>query len=108
MDKDLEKLLREGKIDEFNRKIEELGRPADLKGAKLRNADLREANLRGANLEGAYLRSTDLRGVDLREANLEGASIRGARISGVYFPRNVSPEEIILSLQYGTRIRTRD
>ncbi len=107
MDKELEKLLREGKIDEFNRKVEELGRPANLQGARLRNADLREANLRGANLEGAYLRSTDLRGLDLREANLEGASIRGARISGVYFPKNVPAEEIMLSLQYGTRIRTK-
>lgn len=51
------------------------------------------------------LRSADLRGIDLREANLEGASIAHAQISGAYFPAQLSADEILLSMQFGTRMR---
>ena len=60
-----------------------------------------------ADLRGAYCKGVDLRGVDLSEAKLEGASFHLARISGAYFPKNVSAEELMMSLDLGTRIRCR-
>jgi uncharacterized protein YjbI with pentapeptide repeats len=57
------------------------------------------------DLSGAYLRTTDLRGVDLSQANLEGASIHEEKISGTLFPENLSPEEIMLSVTRGCRMR---
>ena len=35
----------------------------------------------------------------------EGASLLDAKVSGVYFPDELSPEEIRLSLDHGTRLR---
>lgn len=54
-----------------------IGRGADLIGAKLKGADLRYANLRGA-----YLIAADLRGADLRAADLIGADFRDADLRG--------------------------
>jgi uncharacterized protein YjbI with pentapeptide repeats len=48
-----------------------------------------------------------VRGLDLREANLEGASIAHAQISGAYFPAQLCADEILLSMQFGTRMRYR-
>ena len=79
----------------------------DLAGANLRGVDLRHVNLRTADLRGAYCKGVDLRGVDLSEAKLEGASFHLARISGAYFPKNVAAEELMMSLDLGTRIRCR-
>ena len=79
----------------------------DLSNANLRGVDLRHVNLRHADLRGAYCKGADLRGVDLSEAKLEGASFHLARISGAYFPKNVLAEELIMSLDLGTRIRCR-
>lgn len=42
---------------------------------------------------------------DLRRASLTRAD--QARISGVFFPANLAPEEIRLSVLLGTRMRTR-
>ncbi len=100
-------LLREGKIDEFNKEVEKLEGRVDLENCNLRGLDLRGANLKRANLRNSYLKLADLRGVDLSEAIIEGASFNHARISGVYFPDNVSPEEILLSVEHGTRIRVK-
>jgi uncharacterized protein YjbI with pentapeptide repeats len=98
-------MLLGGEIDAFNRRAAK-ERP-DLENADLRMADLRGMNLRRANLRGAYLRHADLRGVDLSEADLDGASINEARISGTFFPRDVSADEITLSVWKGTRLRAR-
>ena len=59
------------------------------------------------NFQDAYFRGADIRGVDFRGANLEGASIADAKISGVFFPPELSVEEILLSLEHGTRMRYR-
>ncbi len=48
-----------------------------------------------------------LRGIDFSKAWLEGASLNSARISGAYFPAELTPEEIILSVTHGTRMRYR-
>ena len=49
----------------------------------------------------------DLRGVDLRSCQMEGASIAHAQISGAYFPAELSADEILMSLNFGTRMRYR-
>jgi uncharacterized protein YjbI with pentapeptide repeats len=90
---ELIKLLREGKIEEFNKvrphpKVDLEG--VYLEGADLRGADLRGADLRGACLEGVLLWDADLGGADLRRANLEkadltGADLREANLAGTDF-----------------------
>ena len=104
-DSALIQLLRGGDTEGFNQraKMETL----DLKNANLRLADLRGHDLRTADLSGAYLRNADLRGVDLSEANLAVASIHDAQISGTLFPENLAPEEIMLSITHGCRIRVK-
>jgi uncharacterized protein YjbI with pentapeptide repeats len=62
-------------------------------------------NARGLDFSSAYFRNCDLSGIDFRETNLEGASLLDAKVSGVYFPDDLSPEEIRLSLDHGTRLR---
>jgi|GEM_PF-477324 len=100
-------LLTEERHEEFNRLVES-GQAPDLRGANLASLDLRCYNLRGMDLSGAYLRAANLSGLDLTGCNLKGASLRGARISGTLFPDNISPQEIRLSVELGTRIRTDD
>ncbi len=100
----LYQLLREDKVEEFNRR-REAGERVDLRGADLRGLDLRGLETRGLELTDAYLRQTDLRGLDLTQVPMEGASIRGANVSGTYFPVELSAAEIQLSLMQGTRLR---
>ncbi len=96
--------LRSGNLQDYHRCIR--GRDVvDFSGADLRGTDLREANLQNVNLRNAYLRHADIRGQDLRNVNLDGASIHNAKISGVYFAKNISPEELRLSWEFGTRLR---
>jgi len=103
-DSELRDLIFEGKSDAFNERAAH--DPPDLENVGLRGLDMRGFDLSHANLRGAYLRSTDLRGCDLFYADLEGASLHAARVSGVRFPRNLAPEEIRMSLELGTRLRT--
>ncbi|MCW8889336.1 MAG: pentapeptide repeat-containing protein [Sedimenticola sp.] len=105
-DDPLYQLLREGKVEQFNQQHRS-GEPCDLRGTDLRSVDLRKLDARNLDLRDCYLRQADLRGVDLSEANLEGASISGAKISGVLFPKQLTAEEINLSLVHGTRMRYR-
>jgi uncharacterized protein YjbI with pentapeptide repeats len=100
------RLLREGRIEEFNRRRAG-GEPCDLTRCNLRGLDLRGINAKGLDLSGCYFRQGDLRGIDLSDAKLEGASIHAAHISGVYFPKELAPGEIELSLRTGTRMRYR-
>ena len=74
-------------------------------GGDYRGRDLRKMNARGLDFSSAYFRNCDLSGIDFRETNLEGASLLDAKVSGVYFPDELSPEEIRLSLDHGTRLR---
>ena len=97
-------LLRDGMVEEFNHAARQTEN-VDLSYANLRGGDLRNADLRKADLRNAYCHTADLRGVDLSQANIEGASFHRARISGSYFPRNVSAEELKMSVEMGTRIR---
>ena len=102
----LYQLLLDEKIKEFNQARSE-GKTTDLRGAHLRGRDLRIMNAEGLDMRDAYLRGADLRGVDFRTTMLEGASICEAKISGCYFPRELTADEIRLSLEKGTRLRYR-
>ncbi len=103
-DHELRNLIIDGKTEEFNQLAAE--GPVDLENVDLRGLDLKGLDLSHANLRGAYLRNTDARGIDLFYADLEGASLNQARIGGVRFPRNVTADEIRLSHDLGTRLRT--
>ena len=69
-------LLKNGKIEEFNR-VRPEGK-IDLRGAFLRLVDLRGANLIGANLSLANLYKVNLSGADLSGADLCYAYLREA------------------------------
>jgi len=97
-------LLRDGKIDEVNSKIGNGAEPS------FSSTDFRALNLSGLNTQNidfsnSCFRLTDLRGLDLSGCNLKGASFRGANISGTLFPANISAQEIMMSVEYGTRLR---
>ena len=97
-------LLREEKIEEFNQRWEK-GEHGDLCCGDYRGLDLRNLNARGLDFTDGYFRGADLRGIDFRQSKLEGASLCEAKISGCFFPHELSPEEIRLSVEGGTRMR---
>jgi len=102
----LYQLLRDEDIDGFNAQRDSLN-TSELKSGDYRGRDLRKMNADGLDFSNAYFRNSDLSGIDFRNTNLEGASLLDSRLSGVYFPDELSPEEIRLSLDTGTRLRYR-
>lgn len=103
-DDELYRLLRDGKIEEFNTRRAN-GEDCDLQGADFRNVDLTGITADGLNLSNCYFRMSNLRGIDFTNTKLEGASIHGAQISGAFFPITLDADEILLSLEHGTRMR---
>jgi len=85
-------LLRMGDIEEFNRR-KAAGEVCDLTACDLSRLDLR---------------NLDASGLDLRSTNLEGASFAQAFVSGCYLPREISPLEMTMALEHGTRVRYLD
>ena len=75
-------------------------RSDDVKGFNAQKPKEGEVDLRGGDFRGI-----DLRGLDLRSAKLEGASLAHAQISGSYFPVELSADEILMSVNFGTRLR---
>jgi uncharacterized protein YjbI with pentapeptide repeats len=104
---DLILLLRKERIDDFNMAVANKT-DYDLQNINLRGRHLVGANFKHADLCGAYLANCNLKGINMSHAQLEGASLHRAKISGVYFPKNVRADEILNSVNYGTRIRTSD
>ncbi len=101
-------LLRTGNINEFNeRKLAGESTEGYLRGGDFRGLDLRNLDVDGLDLRDAYFRSADLRGINFQKAKIEGASFCQAHISGCYFPKEISAEEIRLSVDLGIRIRSR-
>ncbi len=99
-------LLQDNRVEEVNAML------ADIDDFSLAGANLRSANLQGLHADGidfsnAYLRSANLKGLDMRSCKLEGASLHSAKIAGTYFPDQLMPEEILLSVTHGTRLRYR-
>ncbi|SDI11017.1 Pentapeptide repeat-containing protein [Pseudomonas benzenivorans] len=106
LDSPLYHLLRNEDIAGFNAQKPTTGE-VDLCGGDFRGLDLRTLDTQRINFRDAYFRGTDLRGLDLREAQLEGASLAHAQISGTYFPAELSADEILMSVNFGTRLRYR-
>ena len=103
-DDPLYQLLRNEDIAQFNAQKGAMD-AEQLKGADFRGLDLRQLDADGLDLTDAYFRSADLRGIDFRNCKLEGASLADAKISGCYFPKQLSAEEIRLSVDLGIRLR---
>jgi len=97
-------LLRAGKVEEFNER-RAAGETCDLTSTDFRGLDLRKLNADGLDFSNSYFRQTDLRGVDLSKAKLAGASIHSAKLSGTLFPADLAADEILMSLEHGTRMR---
>jgi uncharacterized protein YjbI with pentapeptide repeats len=100
------KSLRLSDFNEFNRQVvgEKL---VDFSNSDLRGVDFRGiADIEKVTVRGAYMRDADLRGLDVRSWDMEGCSLYHAKISGAYLPVNLSPQEILNSIQLGTRMRT--
>ncbi len=100
-------LLKKENIKAFNEAVKDL-KDYDLQNVNLRGRNLISANLKYADLRGAYLANCNLKGVNMSFAKMEGASMHRARISGTYFPKNLRADEILNSVNYGTRLRTVD
>ncbi len=106
LDDVLYKMLRAGDVEGFNAATQQR-EVVDFSGADLRSIDFRQIDLSKIILRDTYLRDADFRGCDLRDVDLSGASMHNARVGGVYFPSNLSPGEITMSLRHGTRLRPR-
>ena len=106
LDHPLYRLLRNDDIAAFNAQKPK-DATVDLSTGDFRGLDLRNLDAAGVIFTDAYFRGADLRGLDLRQAQLEGASLAHAQISGAYFPVELSADEILMSVNFGTRLRYR-
>jgi uncharacterized protein YjbI with pentapeptide repeats len=104
LDNALYALIHNEKITAFNAQKSK-DTPVDLSGGDFRGLDLRALDAHDINFTDAYFRGADLRGLDLRSAKLEGASLAHAQISGAYFPVELTADEILMSVNFGTRLR---
>ncbi|MGC5702000.1 pentapeptide repeat-containing protein [Pseudomonas sp. NFXW11] len=104
LDTPLYALLHKDDIAGFNSERPK-DKPIDMRGGDFRGLDLRELNAHGIDFTDAYFRSADLRGLDLRNSSMEGASLAHAQISGAYFPVELTADEILMSVNFGTRLR---
>ncbi|MCP5205634.1 MAG: pentapeptide repeat-containing protein [Hahellaceae bacterium] len=104
IDNPLYQLLRAENVKGFNQARQTTPVPS-FAFCDFRGLDLRGLNADGLDLSSAYFRGADLRGIDFRKTNLEGASIAGTKISGCFFPLTLSSDEIVMSINHGTRMR---
>ena len=105
LDSALYALLHKDDIAGFNQ--ERPQGPIDMRGGDFRGLDLRQLNAQDVDFTDSYFRSADLRGLDLRTACIEGASLAHAQISGAYFPVELTADEILMSVNFCTRLRYR-
>ena len=96
--------MRDGRVTEFNAR-ESQSPTVQLTDYHFRCLDMRGLDAEGIDFSNSYFRAADLRGIDFSKACLAGASLNDARISGALFPVELAPEEIILSIEHGTRMR---
>ncbi|WP_110968891.1 pentapeptide repeat-containing protein [Pseudomonas huaxiensis] len=106
LDSTLYALIHNENIADFNREKPK-GVSIDFRDGDFRGLDLRGLDTSGIDFTNAYFRAADLRGLNLKDTPMEGASIAHAQISGTYFPSELSADEILMSVQYGTRLRYR-
>ena len=106
LDSPLYSLLRGENIAGFNAQKPQDGE-IDLCNGDFRGLDSCTLDATRVRFTDAYFRGADLRGLDLRDACLQGASLAQAKISGTYFPEELSADEILMSFNFGTRLRYR-
>jgi uncharacterized protein YjbI with pentapeptide repeats len=106
LDSPLYALLHHENIAGFNQEKPKTG-TIDLIGGDFRGLDLRQLDATGIDFTDAYFRAADLRGLDLRHTAMEGASLGLAQISGAFFPVELTADEILMSVNFGTRLRYR-
>ena len=97
--------LRNENVEAFNQAKGQRTDIPSFHSCDFRGLDLRGLNADGLDLRDAYFHGADLRGIDFRQAHLEGASINACKISGCFFPQALSADEIVMSLNHGTRMR---
>lgn len=105
IDDPLYEILHSENIAAFNEAKAQSDAVASFAFGDFRGLDLRGMDASAMDFSNAYFRGADLRGIDFSDSNLEGASIAGAKISGCYFPRALPADEIVMSLNHGTRMR---
>ena len=98
-------LLRSEEVEAFNAERAKLTELPSFAHGDFRGLDLRGMNAEGLDFRHAYFRGADLRGINFAKSRMEGASIASTKISGCYFPHRLSAEEIVMSLNHGTRMR---
>lgn len=106
LDNPMYRLIRGEDIKGFNAQKPKEG-TIDLCCGDFRGLDLRSLDATRVRFTDAYFRGADLRGLDLRETCMQGASLAHAQISGTYFPEELSADEILMSVNFGTRLRYR-
>lgn len=106
LDSELYALIRSENIAAFNRQKPK-DCSIDFRDGDFRGLDLRNLDASGIDFSGAYFRAADLRGLNLKDVPMEGASLAHAQISGVWFPPELSADEILMSVNFGTRLRYR-
>jgi len=97
-------MLREEKIDAVNQLLKK-GMKPDFSNTDFRALHLRGLIVDAVDFSNSYFRLADLRGIDFRTCNMEGASLHSAHITGCYFPKELSAEEIRMSVEHGIRMR---
>lgn len=105
IDHPLYEILRNEDIKAFNAGKAELSELPSFASGDFRGLDMRGMDAKGLDFRHAYFRGSDLRGIDFSKSRMEGASIASAKISGCYFPHRLEADEIVMSLNHGTRMR---
>lgn len=105
IDHPLYEVLRSEDIQRFNTEKAKLTELPSFAHADFRGLDLRGLDAEGLDFRHAYFRGADLRGINFAKSRMEGASIASAKISGCYFPHRLHADEIVMSLNHGTRMR---
>jgi uncharacterized protein YjbI with pentapeptide repeats len=97
-------LIRDEKVEQFNKEKSE-GKACDLTECDFKGCDLRNLDVSGLDFTDAYFRGADLRSLDFRGCKLAVASLADSKISGCFFPGDITADEILMSVQHGTRLR---
>lgn len=105
IDHPLYEILRSEDVKAFNAEKAKLSELPSFAHGDFRGLDLRGMDAKGLDFRHAYFRGSDLRGIDFSKSRVEGASIASAKISGCYFPHRLEADEIVMSLNHGTRMR---
>ncbi|PIE90675.1 MAG: hypothetical protein CR997_04485 [Acidobacteria bacterium] len=77
----------------------------DLSHANLRGGNFMFAVFDGTNLKGADFKGSNFLGADLSKANLRDVSLYSCNLYKAKLPKELPPQEILLSVQEGTRLR---